>query len=111
MSAVIPNKLRVLSPDESRFLPSGEMTKQVGESARRAISSMKQGDFTMSLMGWVQIFLFYLAILSVTKPMGQYLYRVMETGQKPFAGIIDPILEWAGKLGGQDLKKEQTWVE
>ncbi|MBF0544013.1 MAG: potassium-transporting ATPase subunit KdpA [Candidatus Riflebacteria bacterium] len=65
----------------------------------------------MTFFGLVQIIFFSLAILAITKPMGVYIFNVMETHQKPLMSVIEPIKGLSEKLSGIDPKQEQTWVE
>ncbi|MFZ2959144.1 MAG: potassium-transporting ATPase subunit KdpA [Candidatus Ozemobacteraceae bacterium] len=65
----------------------------------------------MTLIGWLQIIVFFLAILAVTKPMGIFIFNIMETPKKPLASVIEPIKTIAGKISGMDSQQEQTWVE
>jgi K+-transporting ATPase ATPase A chain len=58
--------------------------------------------------GWIQIFVFFAAILAVTKPLGVFMHRVME-GQPHF---LSKPLGWLERLcyrlGGVD-DREQPW--
>ena len=62
----------------------------------------------MTVQGWSQILLFFLAILAVTAPLGVFMYRVLE-GQKHF---LSRPLGWLERLvyrlGGVD-GHEQSW--
>ena len=64
----------------------------------------------MSGNGWVQILLFFGAILLVTRPLGVFLHKVME-GERHF---LRPALGWLERLiyrlGGVK-SREQTWPE
>jgi potassium-transporting ATPase potassium-binding subunit len=65
----------------------------------------------MTLNGWIQIGLFFLVILALTKPLGVYMYRVFEGEQKPLPRLMGPIERFLFRLCGVDPKKEQTWIE
>ncbi|MGH9867683.1 MAG: potassium-transporting ATPase subunit KdpA [Candidatus Polarisedimenticolia bacterium] len=60
-------------------------------------------------MGWVQIFVYFAAVLAVTAPMGRFMHRVLE-GERHF--LVRP-LGWLERLvyraGGVDPHAEQTW--
>jgi potassium-transporting ATPase potassium-binding subunit len=62
----------------------------------------------MTLNGWLQILFFFGAILAVTKPLGAFMYRVLE-GQEHF---LKRPLGWLERLcyrlGGVD-GREQSW--
>jgi len=62
----------------------------------------------MTANGWLQILLFFLTILALTKPMGIFLHRVMD-GETHF---LRPVLGWLERgiyrMGGVDTG-EQSW--
>jgi K+-transporting ATPase ATPase A chain len=62
----------------------------------------------MTANGWLQILFYFLAILTLTKPMGIFLHRVLE-GEKHF---LRPVLGWLERAiyraGGVDTR-EQSW--
>ena len=45
----------------------------------------------MSLNGWLQIAVYTLALLAITKPLGVYLYKVFE-GERQCAGNVPVML-------------------
>ena len=63
----------------------------------------------MTVVGWVQILVFFAAILAVTKPLGVYMFRVFEGGERRcrvlgrFERPLPPV--------GVDPRQEQTWKE
>jgi K+-transporting ATPase ATPase A chain len=63
----------------------------------------------MTANGWLQILFYFLAILTLTKPMGIFLHRVLE-GEKHF---LRPVLGWLERAiyraGGVDTC-EQSWT-
>jgi K+-transporting ATPase ATPase A chain len=66
----------------------------------------------MEIVGWLQLFLFVGLLLLLTRPLGSYLYRVMETKDKT---IFSPVLGGCEKmlfkaLGGE-AEKEQNWKQ
>ena len=65
----------------------------------------------MTINGWLQIALFLLLILAVTKPLGVFMARVFN-GEKTF---LDPVLRPIEKLiyrtTGVDEKHEMAWTE
>ncbi|MGE0681837.1 MAG: potassium-transporting ATPase subunit KdpA [Candidatus Binatia bacterium] len=65
----------------------------------------------MSANGWLQILLYSLMILAVTRPLGVYIFRVFEGAQQPlprFFGLIERALY---RLCGMKPKEQQTWTE
>jgi potassium-transporting ATPase potassium-binding subunit len=64
----------------------------------------------MTLIGIVQILVFFAVIVAITKPVGSFMYRVFE-GQRTF---LHPVLEWLERLiyrvSGIREDVEQTWV-
>jgi potassium-transporting ATPase potassium-binding subunit len=65
----------------------------------------------MTLNGWIQIGLFFLVILALTRPLGVYMYRVYEGEQKPLPRLMGPVERFLFRLCGVDPKREQTWIE
>ena len=45
----------------------------------------------MSANGWLQILLYSLVILAVTKPLGIYMFHVFEGDQQPLPRFLGPI--------------------
>jgi K+-transporting ATPase ATPase A chain len=65
----------------------------------------------MTLVGWLQILVFALAVLAITKPLGAYMYRVYEGSRQPLPRVLGPIERLSYRACGVDPEKEQTWVE
>ncbi|HNY28159.1 MAG TPA: potassium-transporting ATPase subunit KdpA [Candidatus Sumerlaeota bacterium] len=65
----------------------------------------------MTLNGWLQILLFSLAVLAVTKPLGAYMFRVFEGERQPLPRILGPLERGIYRLGGVDPRREQEWRE
>src|SRR5215813_4209004 len=64
----------------------------------------------MTLLGFMQILIFFLIVLALTKPVGLFMYRVFE-GQRTFLHpILRPIERLIYWLGGVKEGVEQTWV-
>ena len=65
----------------------------------------------MSGNGWLQIFIYFAAVLLITKPMGIFLYRVYE-GKKTFLDpVLRPVERLFYRICGIDEKKEMRWTE
>jgi len=65
----------------------------------------------MTGFGWFQIFLYFLALLLVTKPMGAYLYRVFEHKRTALDFVFRPIEKLIYSVCGIDENKEMRWLE
>jgi len=65
----------------------------------------------MTLNGWFQILLYSALILAFTKPMGNYIYGVFESDDKPLPRVFGPIERLFYRLCGVDPREQQTWVQ
>ncbi len=65
----------------------------------------------MSLNGWLQILLYMVVILAVTKPLGIYMFRVFEGDRQPLPRLFEPIERGLYRLCGVDPGEQQTWTE
>ena len=64
----------------------------------------------MTINGWLQIAVYCLLILAVTKPLGLYMTAVFE-GQRTFLSpILGPVERGFYRLAGVDPKREQHWT-
>jgi len=63
----------------------------------------------MTANGWLQIGLYALVIVAVTKPIGLYMFRVFEGDRQPLPRVLGPVERLLYRLSGVDPKKEQTW--
>ncbi len=61
--------------------------------------------------GWFQIFLYFVAVLLVTKPMGVFLYRVFEQQGTFLDFALRPIEKLIYKTSGIDEQNEMNWRE
>ena len=59
--------------------------------------------------GWFQIFLFFCLVLAVTKPLGDYLYRVYERKSTWLDPVLRPIERLIYRVCGVDDTKETDW--
>ncbi|ABF90399.1 K+-transporting ATPase, A subunit [Myxococcus xanthus DK 1622] len=64
----------------------------------------------MSFIGWSQILLFFALVLAVTKPLGAYLFRVLEGDTRPLPRVLGPLERLLLRLCGAADRHEQTWV-
>jgi potassium-transporting ATPase potassium-binding subunit len=65
----------------------------------------------MTLVGWLQIVLFSLVILALTKPVGSYMYEVFEGPRRPLEPVFGPLERGLCAVCGVDPRREQTWLE
>jgi K+-transporting ATPase ATPase A chain len=65
----------------------------------------------MTLNGWMQILVFSLAVLALTRPLGAYMFRVFEGERRPLPRIFGPLERGMFRVCGVDPQKEQSWVE
>jgi K+-transporting ATPase ATPase A chain len=65
----------------------------------------------MTLQGWLQIVLFLLVILAVTKPLGIYLYRVFEGERQPFGRTLGAVERLLLRLSGLKQPAAQDWKQ
>jgi K+-transporting ATPase ATPase A chain len=65
----------------------------------------------MSANGWLQILFYSLVILAVTKPLGIYMFRVLEGDQQPLPRFFGPIERGLYRLCGVNPKEQQKWTE
>ena len=64
----------------------------------------------MPANGWLQIAVYFLVILALTKPLGVYLFRVLEERREPPSStFLGPIERVTYRLCGVDPAKEQGW--
>jgi potassium-transporting ATPase potassium-binding subunit len=65
----------------------------------------------MTTNGWLQIGLFFVVLLAVTKPLGVYMARVF-AGEKTFLDpVLRPLERLLYRLCGVDEKTEMDWKE
>jgi K+-transporting ATPase ATPase A chain len=65
----------------------------------------------MSANGWLQIGLYALVILAITRPIGLYMFRVYEGDRQPLPRVLGPVERLLYRLSGVDPSKEQTWTQ
>jgi K+-transporting ATPase ATPase A chain len=65
----------------------------------------------MTLNGWLQILIFSVVILALTKPLGIYMFRVFEGDRQPLPRFFGPLERWLYRLCGVGPKEQQGWKE
>jgi K+-transporting ATPase ATPase A chain len=64
----------------------------------------------MTLNGWIQIAIFCLIIVAITKPLGGYMTRVF-AGERTFLSpVLRPVERLTYAICGVDESKEQHWI-
>jgi len=64
----------------------------------------------MTILGWLQISLLFIAVLLVIKPLGLYMAHVFNGERTWLTPILAPIERGLYAAAGVDLKKEQSWL-
>src|SRR6267143_6749485 len=65
----------------------------------------------MTLNGWLQILLFFLIILALTKPLGVFMAHVFNREKTFFDPVMRPIERLIYRLTGVDETREMRWTE
>jgi K+-transporting ATPase ATPase A chain len=65
----------------------------------------------MTVNGWLQILLYFLVILALTRPMGNFMFRVLEGDGHWLKRILGPLERVVYRLCGIDPRREQGWRE
>src|SRR5882672_3776366 len=65
----------------------------------------------MTLNGWLQILIFFLIIVAVTKPLGVFMAHVFNREKTFLDPVLRPIERLIYKLTGVDEKREMRWTE
>jgi K+-transporting ATPase ATPase A chain len=66
----------------------------------------------MKVTDWIQLLLYCGVLIAITKPLGVYLYRVLDANGKTFLDpVLRPVERLLYKLFGVDPQKEQDWKQ
>lgn len=65
----------------------------------------------MSLNGWLQILVFLVTIVALTKPLGLYLFRVFEGARQPCPRVLGPMERSLYRLCGINPQDHQSWQQ
>lgn len=64
----------------------------------------------MNIMGWLQLAAFVVALVALTKPLGLYLERVLDSSGKTLLDpVLSPVERLIYRILGVDRSKEQNW--
>src|SRR4051795_6867603 len=64
----------------------------------------------MTVIGWLQIFLYCAIIVALTKPLGWYMTRVFNGDPTFLSPVLRPVERVIYGIGGVDAKREQHWL-
>jgi potassium-transporting ATPase potassium-binding subunit len=65
----------------------------------------------MNISGWFQLALYIVLLILITKPLGIYLFQVLDANGKTFLDpVIKPFERLTYRLFGVDPEKEQNWI-
>jgi K+-transporting ATPase ATPase A chain len=65
----------------------------------------------MTLNGWLQILVFFLVILAITKPLGVFMAHVFNREQTFLDPVLRPVERLIYRLTGVDASREMHWTE
>ncbi|HEY4815075.1 MAG TPA: potassium-transporting ATPase subunit KdpA [Chthoniobacterales bacterium] len=66
----------------------------------------------MNILGWLELAIFLIVLLVITKPLGIYLVGVLDTNGKTFLDpVVKPVERLTYRLFGVDPEKEQSWLQ
>src|ERR1700757_4073685 len=65
----------------------------------------------MNISGWVQLTLYIVVLLLITKPLGIYLFQVLDANGRTFLDpVIKPFERLTYRIFGVNPEKEQGWI-
>lgn len=64
----------------------------------------------MTILGWLQISLLFIAVLLVIKPLGLYMAHVFNGKRTWLTPVLAPVERGLYAVAGVDIKKEQSWL-
>src|ERR1700751_3798240 len=64
----------------------------------------------MTVIGWLQIILFFVVIVALVKPLGWYMTRVFNGERTILSPVLRPVESAIYWIGGVDPKREQHWL-
>ena len=65
----------------------------------------------MNISGWLQLALFIVLLVLITKPLGIYLFQVLDANGKTFLDpVIKPFERLTYRILGVNPEKEQGWI-
>jgi K+-transporting ATPase ATPase A chain len=64
----------------------------------------------MTILGWLQISLLFIAVLLVIKPLGLYMAKIFAGERTWLSPVFSPVEHGLYAAAGVDPKKEQSWL-
>src|SRR5580765_33476 len=64
----------------------------------------------MTVIGWIQIFLYCAIVVALVKPLGWYMTRVFNGESTFLSPVLRPVERGLYWIGGVDEKREQHWL-
>jgi K+-transporting ATPase ATPase A chain len=64
----------------------------------------------MTVNGWIQIAILFIAVVLVTKPLGLYMFKVFSGERTWLSPVLRPVERATYRLCGVDETKEQGWL-
>jgi K+-transporting ATPase ATPase A chain len=65
----------------------------------------------MTTIGWIQILFYAIVVFAITKPLGIYMFRVLEGDRQPLPRLFGPVERMIYRLSGVDAREQQTWKQ
>ena len=66
----------------------------------------------MNILGWLELAIFLIVLILITKPLGIYLTHVLDFQGKTFLDpVVKPLEKITYRLFGVDPEKEQSWLQ
>src|ERR1700694_1334317 len=70
----------------------------------------RRGATPMTLIGWIQILLYFAIVVALVKPLGWYMTRVFNGERTFLSPVLRPVEAMLYRVGGVDEKREQHWL-
>jgi potassium-transporting ATPase potassium-binding subunit len=65
----------------------------------------------MNISGWLQLVLYIVVLILITKPLGLYLFQVLDVNGKTFLDpVLKPFERLTYRIFGVNPEKEQSWI-
>src|SRR5262249_16814375 len=68
-------------------------------------------EILMTINGWLQILVFFVAVLAITKPMGVFMTKVFSRERTWLDPVMRPVEKLLYKVTGVDETHEMRWTE
>jgi K+-transporting ATPase ATPase A chain len=66
----------------------------------------------MNILGWLELAIFLIVLILITKPLGIHLVQVLDTNGKTFLDpVVRPLEKLTYRIFGVNPEKEQTWLQ